>query len=119
MDNDLQRLLWHDFDGSKNCSVAAKFAAQLGQNYPLNPMAVPVETLWNFISACGPFPLGDITIGQVVDWAQRHNETADTIYEFPLSDLRQDIISKCPRDFCRSLNWGGNSDLAGVGVRHL
>ena len=73
---------------------------------------IPYEEFVDVLRFIAPNPFNNVSRGTIVDWIDSYPRDNIT---FVLRDIR----FECERDYCRSLMWEGNEDLAGIGVRWI
>ncbi|CAK7242544.1 MAG: hypothetical protein STHCBS139747_004039 [Sporothrix thermara] len=96
-----------------NCEVAATWLAVLLNSLAYSPdyITLPFAETYNYVLALTPDDQQKPTMGQMADWLWQMDPTSDYMLEmisFPTTE--------CPTELCKNLVWGGDADLAGVGV---
>lgn len=89
-----------------HCQESAKVGIFWGQK------KVPYEEFVDVLRFIAPNPFNYASRGTIVDWV-------DSFPRENISLVLREIRFECERDYCRSLIWEGNEDLAGIGVSYV
>lgn len=112
----LQNLTWSMLRPERDCAATGAFIAQIGHfnlesngdqnNYPLHELSA-------FIQGCPNVTLADVSYGGLADWFI-YNSAVDST---GLTSLVEEVGNgTCVLDYCKSYNFEGDPDLAGIGV---
>ncbi|KAK3988196.1 hypothetical protein QBC44DRAFT_398658 [Cladorrhinum sp. PSN332] len=108
-----------------DCQRTANFAIRIIDDHSptetanrlQDPASFPYAELIELVRSVAPDPFASASRGEIVDWADGSNITEIAIKAF--DDIRWIDYKRwgvCTVEFCRSLTWEGNADLAGIGV---
>jgi hypothetical protein len=106
-----------DFDFTSDCNRTARFyyANRLENHYVWFSNTLeffPYAEFIDFVRHAAPDPFANVSRGVIVDWIDG--------LDFYIQDANEQLWSKklplCDPEFCQSLDWQGNPDLAGIGV---
>jgi len=110
-----------DFDFTSDCNRTARFyyANRLDKDYSFSTDIefFPYAEFIDFVRHAAPDPFANLSRGVIVDWIDGLN--------FYIQDSRNQPwmfsknLSDCTPEFCESLQWEGNPDLAGIGVSDI
>lgn len=99
----LTNLSLSDLDLTRDCASTGSALALL-----LESGILPFESMISMVRANYDGNL-TATDADLVGWYTSTNDS--------LADGKDQLIDSCFAEFCRALQWEGNSDLAGIGVR--
>jgi len=107
-----------DVDFTKDCERSANFLAKLYQQGWLEDGVIgmssyPFAELMSVLRSISPDPFRNVSRGAIVDWVI----ALDDNLPLPVVIFRTSEI--CRVELCPKLQWEGNADLAGIGVRLL
>lgn len=96
-----------------NCTAGAYWlAAFVDQRYrDTSEHDAPVVATYQYVRSVMPSNITEPDFGQAVAWYNDLDVNTTVwrrLYQFPLFE--------CPTELCKQLRWGGDPDLAGIGV---